>query len=148
MTDLAPPASSVRGAATAVLNQTRNALDGIPAEELLNDCLLASARDRGAGIRAQRLADHILAQWVAVIERDLAGFPPSSMDVMQQMQDRMLETRDALLRLRWLLHDLNGQTTRAAPDSASTAKPNPLEQTSFANMRPGRPTAAHRPRRS
>ena len=102
-----PPASSLNAAVSEMLNQTRDVLDGIPAEAVMFDCLRATAQGPAAGVRARHLADHILAQWVAGIECDLAQFPPPTLGVLQSIRQRMVEARDALLRVQCLLHDLS-----------------------------------------
>jgi KaiC/GvpD/RAD55 family RecA-like ATPase len=92
----------------ALLSETASALDGFPAAVLVDEWLQLAEKDPAAARRTQRMIAHILAQWATTIEHDLSQFPPPTLDALQAIRRRMVDSQVALLRLQRLLVKING----------------------------------------
>ncbi len=89
--------------AAAAMGAFEDALDGFPIANLLDRCLEVDGQRGAVDRRAHNIVDHLLAQWTATIERDLERFPDATIDVMRSIRQRMVDARDALLRVRAML---------------------------------------------
>jgi hypothetical protein len=99
------------------------ALDGFPVAALLDEWLRAGDGEADGRRRAQHLVAHILAVWANTIEHDLERFPPATIEVLQIIRQRMVDARDALLRLLVLLDDMNNvASNHVTPDDALMAR--------------------------
>jgi hypothetical protein len=117
--DLSSQVMDAKAFVSARMSEMERALDGFPAAVLLDDCLKVDGSGCAVDRRAQALVAHILTEWACTIERDLQRFPPASIEVLQTIRQRMIDAREALLRLRSLLDELS----EFAPNRAEPAEP-------------------------
>jgi hypothetical protein len=144
--DISSRAVDAKAFVSAQLSEMESALDGFPAAVLLDDCLTVEdgvdAVDRGA----QGLFEHILTRWATTIERDLERFPPATIDVPQDIRRRMVDARDALLRVRSLLQDLSNLAPSSVKPDERSGSPRTVHVTgpglSEAGNDAGRPVSA------
>jgi hypothetical protein len=87
----------------AGLSEMEPALDGFPAAVLIEEWLQLAEHDAAAARRTQHVIAHVLSAWALTIERDLESFPPPTMDALQAIRKRMIDSRNALQRLLRLL---------------------------------------------
>lgn len=99
-------AASVRALVDARLAELGDALDGYPARALLEDCTCTLDGYGASGPCSCALVDHVLTQWAERLHRDIEQLPPETMPVVSAIRQRMLATRDALLRLQALVLEL------------------------------------------
>lgn len=119
MNDLTSQAKNAKAFVSARMSEMENALDGFPAAVLLEDCLKVDGSGAVVDRRSQALVAHILSAWVCLIEHDLQRLPPATIEVLQTIRQRMLDARDALLRLRQVLDELSEfASNRAEPAEA------------------------------
>lgn len=119
MNDLTSQVKNAKAFVSARMSEMENALDGFPAAVLLEDCLKVDGSGAAVDRRAQALVVHILSAWVCLIEFDLQRMPPATIEVLQTIRQRMLDARDALLRLRQVLDELSEfASNRAEPAEA------------------------------
>lgn len=119
MNDLTSQAKNAKAFVSARMSEMENALDGFPAAVLLEDCLKVDGSGAVVDRRSQALVAHILSAWVCLIEHDLQRLPPATIEVLQTIRQRMLDARDALLRVRLLLDALSEfASNRAEPAEA------------------------------
>jgi hypothetical protein len=105
------------------LSGMQDALEGFPANALLDQLLDAPQQgdpDRG---HAQQLTEHLLEQWIGTLTRDLERFPSPTTDALQRIRQRMVDSRLALRRLQALLRTLGPPQ----PGQADRASPSPLQ---------------------
>lgn len=114
MPDFASSAKDAKAIVSARLGEVAGALDGFPAALLIDEWLRLVDADPAAARRSQHVILHILAEWAATIQRDLDQFPPASMDALQNIRQRMVESHEALLRLQSMLTRLGERAPRAA----------------------------------
>lgn len=118
MNDISSRAIDAKAFVSARLSEMEDALDGFPAAVLLDDFLALQGGDDAVDRRAQGLCEHILTRWATTIERDLEQFSPPTIDVLQDIRQRMVHARDALLRVRSLVRDLSN----LAPSSVKSGE--------------------------
>lgn len=118
MNDLTSQVKNAKAFVSARMSEMEHVLDDYPAADLLEDCLKLDGSGAVVDRRAQALFVHIVSAWVRLIEHDLQRMPPATIELQQTIRQRMLDARDALLRVRLLLDAL----TEFAPNRAEPAE--------------------------
>ena len=143
--DVSLRAIGAKAFVSARLNEMETVLDGFRAAVLLDHCLTVDS-DSAVDRRAQGLVEHILTHWANTIERDLERFPPATIDVLQTIRQRMVDARDALLRVRSLLQGLSDLAPLSAEPNEWPFTPRADQVTRMSPMEPstdtGRPGSA------
>lgn len=105
MHDILSRSKDAKSLVFAQLASLEGTFDGFPTAGLLNDWLLVDERSGAVDCRTRQLAAYILGEWTTIIERNLDQFPTATVDALQDIRKRMIDTRDALLHVRSLLQD-------------------------------------------
>jgi hypothetical protein len=103
--DILSRSTDAKSLVFARLARLEGSLDGFPAAGLLNDWLMVDERSGAVDCRTRQLAAYILGEWTTIIERNLERFPTATVDALEDIRKRMIDTRNALLHLRLLLQE-------------------------------------------
>jgi hypothetical protein len=114
--DGSAPATEARVLVAAHLSEVEPALDGFPAAALIEEWLQLAERDAEAARRTRHVIVHVLAAWALTIERDLEAFPPATMEALQAIRQRMVDSRNALQRLLRLLKTITEPLASLEPN--------------------------------
>lgn len=81
------------------LRGTDESLDGFPVKPLLDHYLMALENDQASADQAATLACGVLSAWVALLGTEIASCPPAAGDVCARLNQRLANTRGALVNL-------------------------------------------------
>jgi hypothetical protein len=105
--DISSRAIYAKAFVSARLSEMEGALDGFPAAVLLDDFLALEGGDDAVDRRAQRLCEHVLTRRGDHDRGRSGAILASNIDVLQDIRQRIVHARDALLRVWSLVRDLN-----------------------------------------